>query len=311
MANDTIEHLKETPDAQIVLYSNFIEGGVGELDKVLDFLKIPHGLFIGAGTTINNKKVTKESRDADVKKFKEGKSKVIVLSSAGAEGISLDNATMFLSLDGHFNPERILQAEARARRLGGQQHRAVEDRKVIVKRYRSVLPKKWWSAFTGKPDMSVDEWVYQTAQSKFSANKRLLEHLKVLEKHEEGKGKGIWNLLFGSEKEDGPSIADLAHKPVSPAVRAAKGEAPSDEQDKEAAVKAELDLQAATIKDGEKTNSWLGKMVLDGKKQEAAAAGKKFQLPHKYKYKYKTQDGKIHYIYGQGQPPANTQIIQD
>ena len=72
--------------------------------------------------------------------------RVIVISGAGAEGLDLKNATAFYALDGHFNPERILQAEVGARRLGGQSARPVEQRKVDVRRYQSTVPKsqKLW-----------------------------------------------------------------------------------------------------------------------------------------------------------------------
>ena len=185
---DTKAHLKKTPDGKVVLYSNLVRGGVDVLSAGLKEKGIDHALFVGKGTEVGKNKITATVRQQGVKDFQEGKKKVIILSGAGAEGLDLPNATAFYALDGHFNPERILQAEARARRLGGQSHREAKKRVVDVRRYRSVAPKAKTPGFFGKmfgkkAPRTTDQWVYSTAERKYRQNRELYDTLEKPHKY--------------------------------------------------------------------------------------------------------------------------------
>lgn len=174
---DTAQHLKERPDNKVVLYSNLVRGGIDVLSAGLKSMGIDHALFIGKGTEVGGTKVTSDIRQTGVKDFKEGKKRVIVISGAGAEGLDLKNATAFYALDGHFNPEKILQAEARARRLGGQAHREPEQRKVDVRRYQSVVPESKRPSLLGRAmgkrtPQTTDEWMYSVAGQKRKTSKQ-------------------------------------------------------------------------------------------------------------------------------------------
>jgi len=180
LLDDTMAHLKDTPDAQIVIYSNLIRGGIDVLAAGLTDRGISHGAFIGKGRDVGAGKVTNESRNQGVTDFLSGKKKVILVSGAGAEGLDLKNATMFQSLDGHFNPERTLQAEARARRIKGLAHRPVKDRQVMVRRYFSVNPEPGFlgKVFGKKRDSTTDEWIHTVAMRKNSLNEMLRKLIK-------------------------------------------------------------------------------------------------------------------------------------
>ena len=65
----------------------------------------------------------------------------MIVSPAGAEGLSLGNTTWEGVLDPHFNPERMNQMEARGVRAGGLKGRA--DRTVSINRYMATMPKKF------------------------------------------------------------------------------------------------------------------------------------------------------------------------
>jgi hypothetical protein len=181
LLDDTTRHLSEVNDAQIVIYSNLIRGGVDVLSAGLNARGIEHALFIGKGREVSGKKVTGESREKGIKNFLAGKTKVIVLSGAGAEGLDLKNATLFQSLDGHFNPERTRQAEARARRMGGLSHRPEEQRVLKVRRYFSSYPDKGFFSrlFTGsKKSSTTDMWVHTVAKRKHNLNEMLRSALR-------------------------------------------------------------------------------------------------------------------------------------
>ena len=180
---DTVKHLADKPDNNVVLYTNLVNGGVDVLNAGLRKAGIDHALFIGKGTEVNGTNVTETTRQEGVNEFKEGKKRVIVISGAGAEGLDLKNATAFYALDGHFNPERVLQAEARARRLGGQAHRPPEQRIVDVRRYKSVAPVSEQPsfirrAFGAERPRTTDEWMYDVAAEKYKTNKQYYNALK-------------------------------------------------------------------------------------------------------------------------------------
>lgn len=186
--DDTEKHLAEGADRKVVLYSNLVTGGIDVLSQGLKDRGIDHAVFVGKGTEVGGSKVTSITRQDGVKAYKEGKKKVIIISGAGAEGLDLKNSTAFYALDGHFNPERVLQAEGRARRLGGQEHRAPEERKVDVRRYQSTVPDSAKPGFFGKligrkTPQTTDQWMYNVAGRKHTATKQFYSALKKPPKH--------------------------------------------------------------------------------------------------------------------------------
>ena len=201
LLDDVEEHLKETPDGQAVVHSNLIRGGVDVLSQGLKDRGIPYAIFTGKGQP----GMTEEKRQQAVTDFNSGKKRVIVISAAGGEGLDLRNATLFAGLDGHFNPEKVNQAESRAVRAGGLAHRAPEDRQVIVKRYSSVVPRSTTqtakdvlqlisvSGFINrlsdpnmplffnpfKREQSPDEWMSDIAKKKDVLNEAFRHQLKT------------------------------------------------------------------------------------------------------------------------------------
>ena len=186
MLDSVEDHLRKVPDAQIVIYSNLIDSGTSMILEGLKQRGLNAGVFIGKGRELEGgERETETLRQKDVQDFKEGKKKIIVLSGAGNEGISFPNATAFYSYDSTFNPERILQAEARAVRTQGQMHRAPENRNVEVRRFLSVYPhsKSWLNLpFVSyfkkqKAEDTVDTWVLDRAEKRHDVNRRLYDIL--------------------------------------------------------------------------------------------------------------------------------------
>ena len=136
LLDDVENHLNKVDDAQVVVHSELLKGGIDVLEAGLKKRGIEYGKFIGKG----NAGVSEKARQQDVDDYNAGKKKVILISSAGGEGLDLPNTTMVASLDGHWNPEKINQVEARGIRMGGLSHRQEKDRKVIVNRYLTKLP---------------------------------------------------------------------------------------------------------------------------------------------------------------------------
>lgn len=218
MLDDIEDHFHQTPDGGAIVYSNLVHGGIDIIRAGLKQRGIPHGLFIGKG----NEGVTEESRQQDVRDFRAGKIKVMVVSGAGNEGVSLPNATFHAAYDGHWNPEKILQAEARGWRLGGQAHRPQADRKVHVRRYMTVWPEsrslmgKVTSYFKGQKESdAVDSWIYNWADKRHNLNAQLHDLLKgePAKPHSLfAEGRGLYDTPAVEQKVEAPKL-DPNYKP--------------------------------------------------------------------------------------------------
>ena len=178
-ALDDIEnHLKEAPDGRVIIVTNLVQGGVDVVSEGLKQRGIPYGIFMGKG-----KGGTQEpERQQALSDFNAGKLKALVVSQAGHEGIDAPDTTMVVGYDGHFNPERILQAEARGVRAGGLKKREGIDRRVIVRRYVSVVPesKGFFASLKRmlgmqRREKSVDEKIYDIAQGRHQLNRQVFD----------------------------------------------------------------------------------------------------------------------------------------
>ena len=194
LLDDVEKYLAEVPDAQILITTNLIHGGVDVLSQGMKDRNISFGAFIGKG----NKGVTEEERQQAVALYNTGKHRVLLISSAGGEGLNLPNTTHILDFDGFFNPEKINQQEGRGIRAGGLSHRPEKDRKVLINRYVSIPARQesqiaWNLAKSinpltylggGKGDdrmfsnpfqrtLSIDREVYRIARQKAVGNAEL------------------------------------------------------------------------------------------------------------------------------------------
>lgn len=172
---DAVQHLKENPRGQIIIYSNFVNNGIKPIAAALNKLNIPFGVFIGRGKSVEGISSSEAERQKAVEDFRAGKTRVLLISGAGAEGLNLPDTTLIQIVDGHFNPERILQAEARGVRIGGLSYLPPEQRKVKIKRYIAAAEEGALAKIFGETGIkSVDEYVYRIAALKYRANQAFL-----------------------------------------------------------------------------------------------------------------------------------------
>ena len=177
MVRDLDLHLKEKPRNKVVIYSNFVDSGVRPVHMALAKAGVPHSVFIGQGNELDDETVDETSRNRAVEDFKAGRTRVILVSGAGAKGLDLKSGTMFMAAEGHFNPEVVRQAQARIRRLGAHKDVPKKDRRVAIRRYVSVEPApglftriKRWAKGEPKHHKTTDEWVYDVARAKHFTN---------------------------------------------------------------------------------------------------------------------------------------------
>lgn len=173
MIDDLADHLSKTKDGQAIVMSHLINGGTDILEEGLQEKHIPYGKFIGKG----NEGVSEASRQQDVRDYNARKKKVMILSSAGGEGVSLNDTTWEGVLDPHYNPEKMKQMEARGIRSGGLSARPKEQRQVQVNRYMSVMPRRMFGMMPPQYK-SPDEIIYGIAEQKDRQNKLLQNLMK-------------------------------------------------------------------------------------------------------------------------------------
>lgn len=170
--DDTENYLKMNPKGRALLFSHLIHGGIDSLEAGLKAKHIPYGKFIGKG----NKDVTEETRQTDVNDYNAGKKRVMLISSAGGEGLSLNDTNFEGVLDPHYNPEKMKQMEARGIRSGGLSSLPKEKRVVKTNRYMSTMPKNFW--IFPSSIRTPDEFIYEVAKNKNRQNKILYDFMK-------------------------------------------------------------------------------------------------------------------------------------
>jgi hypothetical protein len=95
--------------------------------------------------------------------------KVIFITSAGAEGISLKNVRQCHIVEPHWNESRIIQVIGRGNRLCSHGMLPIEERTIDIFRYKSI---------SKKDEESTDQYIERIAQYKENINKSFLDVIK-------------------------------------------------------------------------------------------------------------------------------------
>ena len=185
VVQDTLDHLKENPNGKVIIYSNYVTHGLKPIAAALEAAGVPYGVFVGRGRKLGGVVSTEEERNRAVENYKKGRVKVLLISGAGAEGLDLPDTTMVQVVDGHYNPERIIQAESRGIRIGGLSYLPPQQRRVVVKRYVAETQPTLWDKLFGRTPKSIDSYVYAIASAKRSNTSKLLTTLAAAEPEDE------------------------------------------------------------------------------------------------------------------------------
>jgi superfamily II DNA or RNA helicase len=165
--DDAKAHLAAHPENRTVIYHNLLRGGLDAVEKALKAEDMHYDKFVGSG----QEGVTADTRSKAIKDFNANKTRILLLSSAGAQGLDLKHGTMMQMMEGHYNPEMIQQAEARVMRMGSLAHRPEAERKVEIRRYYAVPEASGLAKFMPKGNKGVDHWIYSIAKRKDDLNK--------------------------------------------------------------------------------------------------------------------------------------------
>lgn len=170
--DDMAGHLSESPRNKVVVYGNLLGSQIDTVKNVLDSRNVPYSTYFGTGNKGNNP----TERDRNLKDYMSGKNRVLLISGAGGEGLDLKGTSMMQMLEGHYNPEKIQQAEARVRRMGDH-----PDKPIQIKQYVSTIKPggmdKFMGIFGRKYPTSIDEYIYTVADRKDRLNQDFRDSL--------------------------------------------------------------------------------------------------------------------------------------
>lgn len=174
---EKIDHDERT---KAIVYSNFPRAGLEPYRAALMHNNIPHTLFDGS--------LSDAERDAAVRSFNEGRSRVALVGPAGAEGISLRGAQLLQQLDPHWNDARMQQSAARGIRFDSHADLPPELQNIEVQRFISKLPPKsrsWLQALRLSPyaresQPAADDYLRSISENKEKSNRLVLDLLKEI-----------------------------------------------------------------------------------------------------------------------------------
>lgn len=146
--------------AKGVVYSNYLGTGITPYKERLQKANIPFGEFSGD--------IKPKDRDQLVRDYNENKLKVLLLSSAGGEGLDLKGTRLMQVLEPHWNLEKIKQVEGRGARYKSHEGLPPEEQNMRIERYlatrseKGLLEKMHWK----NPGGSVDQYLSKLGKDK-------------------------------------------------------------------------------------------------------------------------------------------------
>lgn len=164
------EALAANVRAKALVYSNFLDGGVLPYRARLLAAGIPFGEFTG--------EMRKVDRDELVRRYNRDEIRVLLVSSAGGEGLDLLGTRLVQILEPHWNHEKIRQVEGRAVRFKSHDHLPADERTVHIQRFFAVRTPRGLLQRMGlkRVGFACDEYINAMADGK----DRLVDEFRAL-----------------------------------------------------------------------------------------------------------------------------------
>ena len=168
----TVDKVKEivANKGKIVIYSTWLKFGIDLIAEKLRKLGIDYAIVSGAAT--------KEDRMNIVKNYNDNKVPVMLITSAGAEGLDLKETSAIVILEPFWHQSRIEQVIGRGVRY--KSHANLPEDKRYVDIYHLLLEKNegHYNELSGmKP--SADTLLYEMSKSKMNHIEQMMEHIKA------------------------------------------------------------------------------------------------------------------------------------
>ncbi len=164
---EVVKRIKNTR-GQSLVYSNYIKSGIDGITEELDKNKVKYAVFTGA--------IKDKERKKMVEDYNQGKVKVLIVSSAGGEGLDLKGTRQVHILEPHWNEAKIQQVVGRAARYKSHAHLPPEKQNVNVYKYISTFSDK--NSWFGTKELTVDEYLTSMGRQKQDINSKFTERWK-------------------------------------------------------------------------------------------------------------------------------------
>lgn len=165
------QEFANNPESRAVVYSNYLQSGLQPYAKKLDDAGISYGQYTG--------EIPKRERDQLVRDYNEGKKKVLMVSSAGGEGLDLKGTRLMQMLEPHWNAEKLKQVEGRGIRYQSHADLPEDQRNVRVESYRATRPRSGVAQHLhlSKPGFGADEYLSSRSEEKERLNQQFRDLL--------------------------------------------------------------------------------------------------------------------------------------
>jgi hypothetical protein len=156
--SNLIKRVNADPNFRGVVYSNYLASGVNPYSKALEVAGIKHNKFTG--------EMSATEKAQAVKDYNSGKKPVLLLSSAGGEGIDLKGTKLVQILEPHFNRSKIDQVIGRGSRYKSHMHLPPAERKMEIEEYMSTIKPSMIDKVLGIHSKSIDQYLDHYSRDK-------------------------------------------------------------------------------------------------------------------------------------------------
>ena len=171
VVDDFENDLNKNPNHKGLIYSNYIDSGIGPIADEFEKRNIPFVKFTGGLSDNKRKEIIDD--------YNSGKAKAILVSSAGAEGLDLKGTRTIQIVEPHWNKNRIEQVIGRGIRYKSHDGLPKNEQNVRVIKYETVLPKSFsQKLFNKNPSTSTDEYLEELSNKKQETLDRFLDIFK-------------------------------------------------------------------------------------------------------------------------------------
>lgn len=169
--SSVITQMKSDKNFKGLIYSNYLDAGINQYKQQLDNQNIPNAMITGA--------LPAKKRQQLVDDYNKGIIKVLLISSAGGEGLDLKGTKLVQILDPHWNEEKIKQVVGRAIRFKSHVALPPSERKVIVQHYLGTVSPNFTERIFKKQHTSIDEYLYNRSKIKSQVNTKLKDLIRA------------------------------------------------------------------------------------------------------------------------------------
>lgn len=182
-----------------LVYSNFLDSGIAEISGELKDRKLSHRIYTG--------QLNRKEKDEIIKDYNDDKFKVLIVSSAGGEGLDLKKTRQVHIMEPHWNESKIDQVTGRAVRYQSHAGLKPADQTVEIYKYLSIYPRNFFGMKSKK--VTADQYLTNLSRDKKALNEAFLAVVK-----KDSVGKPCGESFIAKEKKCNQS-ASLSSPPSS------------------------------------------------------------------------------------------------